>query len=537
MYSFDSLTLKYFFLENRDFITNSIVQKIQLPSRYEVILNIRNIEQAKNKKLYININPKYPHICFIDEASSEKRGIEIPQQPPMFCMQLRKYLSGSKIKDFKLVQYERILEIYFDYFDEIGSLTRLCLAVELMGKHSNIILYNANTKIITGSIHNISQDKSSVREIYGGINYIYPPKQNKLDILNISYAVFDEIAKDFDIKKISDNFYYFNQALLKEVNEIFKNNQNLAEIFAYLQKLENNEGTDFILNFWDKTKTAKTINAAIDNYFSDIIFDEVMKNRAQALKKCLIKDYKKLQKTASILIDDKKTNNYKKTADLIMANLYNIKQFESEIVLDNLKIELDCNLSLNDNAQKYYGLYKKAKTTLEYNQKRKEEALNKLEYFENIIFNIENAKSFTELEEIKNELIEIGLINKVNKDKNQKTGKIQPPKLTKIEFSGFEIYLGKNNKQNDYLLTHTNPKDLWFHAYNCPSSHIYLKIKDKKQPTKEVLEFCAKLTKENSKAKNGTKASIIYTERKNLKHPPNTYLGYVTYKNEKEIVI
>ena len=184
MKALDSLTLQYFYQENFDFINGAIVQKIQLPTRHEIILNIRNLNQDKpqNKKLYININPKYPHICFIDEKTTKMRDIEIPSKPPMFCMQLRKYLNGSKIKDFKIIKYERILELYFDYFDEIGSLTRICLTLEFMGKHSNIILYNASNKTIIGAMHNISADKSSIREIYGGIKYIYPPLKEKLDI-------------------------------------------------------------------------------------------------------------------------------------------------------------------------------------------------------------------------------------------------------------------------------------------------------------------------------------------------------------------
>ena len=185
MYNFDSLTLKYFFEENFDFINGAIVQKIQLPSRHEIILNIRNLNKNKpqNKKLYININPKYPHICFLNDETYAKRDIEIPTKPPMFCMQLRKYLNGPKIKDFKIIKYERILEFYFDYFDEIGSLTKICLTAEFMGKHSNIILYNAINQTIIGAMHNISADKSSIREIYGGIKYIYPPLKEKLDNL------------------------------------------------------------------------------------------------------------------------------------------------------------------------------------------------------------------------------------------------------------------------------------------------------------------------------------------------------------------
>ena len=150
---------------------------------------------------------------------------------------------------------------------------------------------------------------------------------------------------------------------------------------------------------------------------------------------------------------------------------------------------------------------------------------------ESIVFNIENASSFDDLKEIKNEIIDLGYIQ-------EKKEKIDSA-IQKIEYKGYEIYIGKNNKQNDFLISKiANGEDLWFHGLNFPSSHVILKIpNNKKEPNSDILEFCAKLTKENSKARNGGKASIIMTKRKNLKKPPNTYLGYVTYKNETEIVI
>lgn len=520
MKALDSLTLQYFYQENYDFINGAIVQKIQLPTRHEIILNIRNLNQDKpqNKKLYININPKYPHICFIDEKTTKLRDIEIPIKPPMFCMQLRKYLNGSKIKDFKIVKYERILELYFDYFDEIGSLTRICLALEFMGKHSNIILYNATNKTIIGAMHNISADKSSIREIYGGINYIYPPLKEKLDILNVSYSTFFEIAKNKDIKLISDNFYYFNQSLLES---IFENHDNLEDIFHFAQKLQSGTCIDFISNFWG----GNTINNAIDNYFSALAFEEILKNKKAKLKKYLSNDIKKLSKMASIIPDSSKAEKYKENADLIMSYLYypdGLKEYN---------IELDETLDLNQNAQKYYQMYKKARTTFEHSQTRFQEAKEKLEYLETIIFNIENSLNFDELKEIKNEIIDLGYIQ----DKKEKIESA----IEKVEYKGFEIYIGKNNKQNDFLISKiAQNEDLWFHGYNFPSSHVILKIpNNKKEPSADILEYCAKLTKQNSKARNGGKASIIMTKRKNLKKPPNTYLGYVTYKNEIEIVI
>ena len=520
MKALDSLTLQYFYQENFDFINGAIVQKIQLPTRHEIILNIRNLNENKpqNKKLYININPKYPHICFMNEKTSAMRDIEIPAKPPMFCMQLRKYINGSKIKDFKIIKYERILELYFDYFDEIGSLTRICLALEFMGKHSNIILYNAQNKTIIGAMHNISADKSSIREVYGGINYIYPPLKQKLDILNSSYSTFFEIAKDKDVKSISDNFYYLNQTLL---SEIFKKEDNLENIFKFIQELQSGNNVEFLCEFWNGKKS---INQAIDDYYASFMFGEILKNKKTKLKKYFQNDIKKLSKMIAIAPDSSKADKYKKSADLIMAYMYSNPDMVEGI-------ELDENLDLNQNAQKYYALYKKARLTYEHSLSRIQEAKEKLEYLESVVFNIGNATSFDDLKEIKNEIIDLGYIQ----DKKEKI----ETTIEKLEYKGYEIYIGKNNKQNDYLISKVaTGEDLWFHGYNFPSSHVILKIpNNKKEPTPDILEFCAKLTKENSKAKDGGKASIIMTKRKNLKKPPNTYLGYVTYKNEIEIVV
>lgn len=517
MQNLDSLSLLYFYYENYDFINGAIVQKIQLPTRHEIILTIRNLNHDKqiNKKLYININPKYPHICFLDETSAKKRNIKIPAMPPMFCMQLRKYLSGSKIQDFKIIKYERILELYFNYFDEVGSLTRLCLALEFMGKHSNIILYNASNKIILGSIHNISADKSSIREIYGGINYTYPPIKNKLDVLNISYATFSQ--------SINDDFYYFSRPLIEKIK---RENDNVFEFMQNLQSLNNKE---FMCSFWSNNK--KTISEAIDEYFSNIMFEEILSAQKTKLKKYLSKDIKKLSKTLLNKVDDTKALKYKQNADLIMSFLYSIKPHQKELIVDDIKIELDENLSASNNAQKYYSLYKKALQTVKISKQRAQIAKEKLDYFETILFNIDSADSFNELDEIKDELIDLGFIQ----EKKEKI-KIN---ANKINFKGFDIYIGKNNKQNDYLISKVaDGEDLWFHGLNFPSAHIILKVpNNKKPPTREVLEYCAKLTKENSKAKLSGKTSIIFTKRKNLKKPPNTYLGYVTYKNETEVVI
>ena len=186
MYNLDSLSLKIFVEENKDFFLGAVVQKIQMLSKREILLSMRNL--GENRKLYINVNPKFAHMNFITDK--DNYFIKIPKEPPMFCMLLRKHLEGAKLSTVSVVEYERIVEFYFDIYDEIGSLTPMCMAVELMGKHSNVILYNAQNKIITGCVHNISPEKSSVREVWGGIKYIYPPKQEKTDILKTSISNF-----------------------------------------------------------------------------------------------------------------------------------------------------------------------------------------------------------------------------------------------------------------------------------------------------------------------------------------------------------
>ena len=196
MISYDSLTLKAFTEENRTFLEEARIQKIQQPSRKELILTIRN--NSLTKKLYININPQSAHVCFMSKQNEAKRHITIPQKPPMFCMLLRKYIENAKICRVNQPPYERILEFYIETFNELSEKIYLCFAIEIMGKHSNIVLYNYDTNIIIGCAHNVGAEKSREREMAGTLPYVYPPKQFKSDILTYSGEV--------DYSNLSENF-------------------------------------------------------------------------------------------------------------------------------------------------------------------------------------------------------------------------------------------------------------------------------------------------------------------------------------------
>lgn len=528
MYNFDSLSLKYFLRLNCDFLKNAAVQKVQQPSRREIILNLRS--GGESKKIYININPKYPHICFIDEKTFNLRNLKIPKMPPMFCMQLRKYVEGARIKEITIPDYERIIEFHFEVWDQIGQLINLCLAVEIMGRHSNVILYNWRNKNILGTAHNISSEKSSIREIYGGIPYIYPPKQNKTDILKTSYGAFRSVLEDADDIKgaISLNYYYFSEPLAQI---ILNKSSSKEELFKNLQQTVSFTDTSALSALWG----GENFNAALDNYFSKLMFEDIFCARQACFLKIVKTEVKKLSKILIYPPNEEKALKYKRLGDLIFQYIYLIKEGDTSFTPEGAeKIELDSALSPSQNAQNYYKLYAKAKGAFEYHKRKFDEAKEKREYFVEIIFNIQNSKTYTELDEIESELEDCGLIKKTDEKK-------KPPKIVveKVIYRDCEIYVGKNNKQNDYLISKiAKPDDIWFHAFNCPSSHVLIKLPDdKKAPAPEVLEYAAKLAKLNSPMKDSSKASIIYTRRKNLKKPPGGVLGYVIYKNEKEIVV
>lgn len=507
MINFDFITLDLFLRENIDFLNGARLQKIQQPTRQELIFTLRNkidteaqskqdlepqsrvgllthqhetdnaliAPKGESRKFYINISPKFFHLCFMSAENEKKRHIEIPKQPPMFCMLLRKYLESAKIAKIAQPKDERILEFYFETYNELSEKIYLCLAIELMGKHSNVILYNYDTNVIIGCMHNVGAEKSEVREIIGSLPYTYPPKLNH------------------------KNFSGFSQFLKENVSV----NDTIDNYFADLQEKEKIKSIKSKLLTVAKTKLRK-VNSA---------FEKVKKQSAS----------------------EEKANIYRKKGDLIMANLYNNKDFAKSVeIIDYetnlpLKIDLDETKTLKENANQFYKLYNKAKTA---NSKAQEMAQNlkqEREYLEQTLYSIETAQNIEEVLEIDNE-------TKSKEEKGKKMSSSPTPLFT-IQHKPFTIYIGKNNKQNDQIVKLARDEDIWFHTHNCAGSHVLLRVESGQNVTEEIIFDCAKLAKQYSSAKDSSKVGVIYTQAKNLKKPPAAPLGYVTYKNEKEIIV
>ena len=543
MINFDSLTLKIFAQENLDYFLGARVQKVQQPNRSELIFIMRN--KGESRKFYINFNPNFYHVCFMSKENEQKRNISIPKTAPMFCMLLRKYIQNAKITNVIVPNNERILEIYFEYFDELNERLQLCLAIELMGKHSNVILYNYDTNVIIGCAHNVSAEKSRERELSGLMPYIYPPKQNKKNLLRVTFESFEKnLDKENIIKSVSSTYNHLTMAIVENFYKTCEQN-SIETLYVKLRQFLSQESyryfisRDFSKYFLFESENMvefNTINEMIDDYFSyhqekcireniRLKITRVINSKLKKLKTLLQKQQEQIQKMDKALL-------YKTKADVLMANMYALKSFSNTVNLydfegNEISIDMDTNLSVSDNANRYYSLYKKTKASFEYASQMIEDTKSQILYYEEQSFFASVCDDILELEEIYSDINDEKIVEK------DKTVLIQ-----NIEFNGFKIYIGKNKKQNDYILSKlSSAEDLWFHPLNAAGAHILVKKKNKDEIVPdEVLLKAAQITKEYSSQKLNSKTSIIYTMRKYVKKA-NNKLAFVTYKNESEIVV
>ena len=544
MINFDSLILKLFFEENKQFFLNAKIQKIRQPSRHELIFSIRN--NKEQRQFYINFNPSIYHICFMSQENEQKRNLIIPKTAPMFCMLLRKYILNSKIINISVPKFERIFEIYFEHYDELNEKTILCLAIELMDKYSNVILYNYDTNVIVGCAHNVSAEKSRERELAGLLPYVYPPKQRKKDILKVSFDTFLEDTKGEDFKQnISKKYGYITQILIKQVIRKL-NTDNPINIFEFLKNLMmfsnytpsiNQDSSEFSIIKFPDWISFKSINEMIDNYFAQNQIKLKLENLRLKLIRQIEGQLRKLntlKEKQQVQIEKIEAGEiYKHKADILMANSYFIKAGQKGINLkdfdgNDIYIELDENLSVSENANKYYSLYKKMKSANEHAASLIKETLSQVLYFEEILYYVKNASDINELIEIEDE---ITLENKTSNDNANE-------KVDFIEYEGYKIYAGKNKKQNDYILSKiARAEDLWFHPLNAAGAHVLIKVNNKSEQVPDsVLLKAAQITKKYSSQKDNSKAAIIYTKRKYVTKA-NKKMAFVTYKNEVEIIV
>lgn len=571
---FDGVVVKNVVNELSDALTGGRIEKIYQPEPDEIILNIRS--KGQNHKLVLSANASNPRIHLTGVSK------ENPSTPPVFCMLLRKHLSGGKIIGIEFHDFERIITIHAENVSELGDLTLKKLVIEIMGKHSNIILLNSEGKIID-SIKHVDSDISRVREVMPARPYTLPPKQDKtspeaLDTDNF----FMEIRNHEDIrtaKYLLNNIKGFSPLLCEEIcyrsgvdgktpvsglsdDDLAKLKFNLEEVISNITRSEfspciiwsgqdGQKPLDFHsleLRQFSNVKTFSSISLVLDTFYSARDNAERLYQKKADLIKVLNNSIDRCNKKITIHQDKLREvadrENYKLFGELITANIYSIPKNSKQVSLLNyysenseyVDIPLDENLLPQENAQRFFKKYSKAKSAYNYTMEQLEETFRELEYLETVLHSLENCTTLQEIEEIRQELTGEGYISYRRKQLPKKNSKTSSPLVYKSS-DGLIIYVGKNNVQNDTLtLKMSSSNDIWLHTKNFPGSHVIIK-KDRSDIPDSTLLEAALLAAYHSKARLSSHVEIDYTQIKNVRKPNGAKPGMVIYNNYKTIIV
>lgn len=548
-------------------ILNSKIDKINQPEKDEIILTVR--KDRSNIKLLISASPRFARIHLTNSVKPN------PIKAPMYLMVLRKYILGGRIISLTQKDDDRIIIMEIENRDELGFDSVYSLIIEIMGRHSNITLVRNRDNKVMESIKHITPDINSFRVLYPGVNYVYPPSSTKLSPFSTTYEEFSSyISKNsivFDANFYSNCFTGISKLLSSELyyNTIEVNNSpTRSEIYENFKNFTENLQKNISYNIYTnkigilkdfyclKLKTLEeefsTISYTDPNTLMDTFYEKKdkqdrLQNKSVDLQKLVHTNIERCNKKTRILketlteCDEKESFRIK--GDLLTSYIYTIKKGERECTLLNfyneneeeyIKIKLNETKTPSENVQFYYKKYNKLKTSEEYAKVQLEKNLEEIDYLNSVLTNILNADDYSEIEEIKNELVETGYIRFRKSNKNSKKVKTSKP-LHFISSDGIDIYVGKNNLQNDYLsLKFANKNHLWLHAKDIPGSHVIVSAFDIPDKT---LEEAAIIAGFYSKGKDSLKVPVDYTKVKELKKPNGSKPGMVIYHTNKTIII
>lgn len=563
--SVDGIFLSHLKIELENIIKNSKIYKVYQPSRYELSLLLR--KENKNYNLIISANADSPRVNLTSTT------IKNPETPPDFCMLMRKKLISSEIVGIQQEYLERVLHFNIKSKDEIGCDALYTLAVEIMGKYSNIILVNGQGKIVD-AIKRVTPKMSSKRLILPGIEYRSPPSQNKLCILNIgrdkivkeilgsnkdkllsssiidtlqgiSYIIYIWIIKSMkcDVSiKMGDLTVINKEELRRCIIDLIDITKNIKGKPFLVHLSDNSIDISFVPINGCKCEEYKSFSELIEYYYYKKIINERVNSKVGSLIKLIRNVISSKNKKITIqekeLEQYKENENYKLLGDILISNMYKIKRGMNNIELVNflsdngeiLNIQLDSSMDGYENVNRYYKLYKKAKIANAMLKEQIEIAKNDIIYLESVLDVVERSNTEIEIKEIYNELYDQGYVKDIRKLRSK--GKNRVKTINLMEFKspgGFKVIIGKSAIQNDRLTYKIARKnDIWFHVKDFPGSHTVLVTNGKEPPYDDIL-FAAKLCAFHSKARNSSNVAVDYTKILNVNRPKNYRPGMAVY--------
>ncbi|MGT2649530.1 Rqc2 family fibronectin-binding protein [Streptococcus troglodytae] len=534
--SFDGFFLHHLTKELQEQILWGRIQKVNQPFEQELVLTIRNNRQ--NYKLLLSAHPVFGRVQLT------KTDFQNPQNPNTFTMIMRKYLQGALIENIEQIENDRILEMSISNKNEIGDQIKVTIIIEIMGKHSNIILLDKNEGKIIESIKHIGFTQNSYRTILPGSNYLAPPKTQAQNPFTISDETLFEILQTEDLaaNNLQKLFQGLGRDTAAELSQRLKTDtfKSFKQFFDLPTFPTLTEKSFTAITFSNSQETFDSLSDLLDYFYQDKAERDRIAQQASDLihriQNELEKNKKKLKKQEQEFQDTDKAEEFRQKGELLTTYLSQVPNNQDSVELNNyytgqkVSIPLNKALTPSQNAQRYFKKYQKLKEAVKHLGSLISETKATIQYLESVD-NALNQASLSEISEIREELVQTGFVKRRHREKIQKRKKPEPY----LASDGKTIILvGKNNLQNDELTFKMSKKgELWFHAKDIPGSHVL--IKDNLNPSDEIKTDAAELAAYFSKARLSNLVQVDMIEAKKLNKPNKAKPGFVTYRGQKTL--
>ncbi|RTE08680.1 Rqc2 family fibronectin-binding protein [Paenibacillus whitsoniae] len=541
------------------------INKIHQPNENDVVLQIR--AQGQNLKLLLSANPTYPRVQLTEQATLN------PLDAPMFCMLLRKHCESGIIEAVEQVGLERVVRLTVRHRDELGDMSVKVILIEIMGRHSNIILLDPASDTILDGIHHVTPAISSYRIVMPGSTYVSPPEQNKLNPLAVDEDAFERamggegkddafaslkpeqklvasfsglsplVAKELVHRSASGGgLWPAFQALMAAVREqryepVIVEQQDTGKMFFSITQLTHLAG---------QVKAYASPSACLEHFYGDKAERDTVKQRVSDLLRFIQneinKNVKKLEKLQETIEESKDADKHRILGELLTASLHLIKKGDREVETINyydehqasITIALDPLLNPSENAQRYFKKYTKLKNSTAIVTEQILQTHQELDYLATLQLQLSVA-SLSDIEEIRDELMEQGYVRDRAKKQRKKKKKDKPSLACYTSSEGIAIYVGKNNTQNEYLTNRlAAATDTWLHTKDIPGSHVVIRGEGFSEKT---LHEAAQLAAYFSQAKNSSRVPVDYTAIRHVHKPSGAKPGFVIYVNQKTLFV
>ncbi|MGC6767601.1 fibronectin-binding protein EfbA [Enterococcus sp. LJL51] len=550
--SFDGVFTHTIVQELSETLLSGRISKIHQPYENEVVLVIRS--HGKNHKLLLSAHPSYARIQLTEMVYNN------PDSPPNFVMMLRKFLDGAILDGIRQIENDRVIHFSFSKRDELGDLQNILLIVELMGRHSTIVLMNQDSGKILDVIKHIGSSQNSYRSLLPGADYLAPPAKNQVNPFTASKE------KVFELLSIAEEL---NSTYLQQHFQGL--GRDTAEELAFQMKQQPNNKMVIWENFWKKlkqptptlTKTEKkefftplaydsllgekeqfdSLSSLLDAFYSGKAEKDRVKQQGGELIRKIENERKKNQskliKLEKTLADTENAETFRRDGELLTTFMSQVPKGGESVVLENyyeenqpITIKLNPALSPNQNAQKYFQKYQKLKNGVRIIQDQIKQTKQEILYLESVLSQLELATPI-DLGMIREELISQGYVKK-QRQKKQKKEQPSKPEIF-ISSAGDTILVGRNNLQNDQLTLKTAKKsDYWLHAKDIPGSHVIIR---NAEPSEETLYEAALLAAYYSKFRLSAQVPVDYVQVKHVHKPNGAKPGYVIYENQRTLYV